>query len=201
MIKNLIFDFGKVLVDYDFYSALERMFGSREVSDEFIRVVKTQEQQEREDRGDEPFEQMCDLLKLDYPQFERELEIYKHNYTTLIIGEMPGMHDLLARLKEMGYKLYGLSNWCNQVYKTMKQYDIFGFLDGFIVSSDVQIIKPDLAIYTALLEKYGLKAEECLFADDRQVNIDAALKVGMDAVLYTDYERYVADLRARGIEI
>lgn len=199
MIKNLVFDFGKVLVDYDFVGQLRKLFDEQCDLDGFIKTIKTEEQQQREDRGVESFEQMCDNLKVEYPQFSRELEIYKHNYTRLIICEMPGMYDLLIELKQKGYKLYGLSNWCDQVYKTFKQYHIFDLLDGFVVSSDVKVIKPEPEIYDHLLRKFGLKAEECLFADDRKVNIDAALAAGMDGVVFTDTAHYIEDLKVRNI--
>lgn len=199
MIKNLIYDFGKVLVDYDFIGQLRKIFDDKCDLDGFIKYIKTEQQQQREDRGVESFEQMCENLKIEFPQFTRELEIYKHNYPNLIIGEMPGMFELLTELKQKGYKLYGLSNWCDQVYTTFKQYHIFDLLDGYVVSSDIKIIKPEPEIYDHLLRKFGLKAEECLFADDRKVNIDAALAAGMDGVVFTDTAHYIADLKERSI--
>lgn len=199
MIKNLIYDFGKVLVDYDFIGQLRKFFDDKCDLDGFIKYIKTEQQQQREDRGVESFEQMCENLKIEFPQFTRELEIYKHNYPNLIIGEMPGMFELLTELKQKGYKLYGLSNWCDQVYTTFKQYHIFDLLDGYVVSSDIKIIKPEPEIYDHLLRKFGLKAEECLFADDRKVNIDAALAAGMDGVVFTDTAHYIADLKERSI--
>lgn len=199
MIKNLIYDFGKVLIDYDFHGQLKEMFDDKCDVDGFIRLVKTREQQRREDRGDEPFEEMCELLKADFPGFEHELEIYKHNYTRLVTGEIPGMYELLKELKNRGYRLYGLSNWCNQIYKTMRQFPVFELLDGFVISSDIKIIKPEAEIYQHILSKYGLKAEECLFADDKAENIEAALAEGMDAVIFTDCGQYMEDLRARAI--
>ena len=72
----------------------------------------------------------------------------------------------------------------------MKQYPIFGLLDGFVVSCDSQMIKPNPAIYTTLLEKYDLRAEECLFADDKVANVEAAKLVGMQGVVFTTTEEY-----------
>lgn len=199
MIKNLVFDFGKVLVDYDFIGQLRKIFDDQCDLEGFIKTIKTEEQQQREDRGVESFEQMCENLKVEYPQFTRELEIYKHNYPNLIICEMPGMYELLTELKQKGYMLYGLSNWCDQVYTTFKMYHIFDLLDGFVVSSDVKVIKPELEIYDHLFRKFSLKPEECLFADDRKINIEAALAAGMDGVVFTDTAHYIADLKERNI--
>ena len=57
-----------------------------------------------------------------------------------------------------------------------------------MVSYMIHKAKPDEAIYRALVEKYGLRIEECLFFDDRSENIEAARKLGMQAVQVTSRE-------------
>ena len=121
--------------------------------------------------------------------------IFKEMKQYMLTGEVPHMAELLAELKEKGYKLYGLSNWCSKVYDIIPRYSIFNLLDGYVVSSDVHLIKPDTAIYHCLCEKYGLKPEECLFADDKMPNIVGARNAGMEAVLFTDAHRYAQHLR------
>ena len=58
------------------------------------------------------------------------------------------------------------------------------FFDGVVVSCDLHIIKPESGIYEYILGKYGLKADECLFIDDREENVRGAEKVGMNAVKF-----------------
>ena len=94
--------------------------------------------------------------------------------------------SIVKALKERGYNLYGLTNWSGKVYGVMRKYDIFSLLDGWVISSEEHLIKPDVAIYRRLGEKFNLLPEECLFTDDKQVNIDGAVRAGMQAVLFTD---------------
>jgi putative hydrolase of the HAD superfamily len=54
-----------------------------------------------------------------------------------------------------------------------------------MISADVKLLKPDCRIYSSFLEKYQLPANECLFIDDRQDNVDGALASGMQAVRFT----------------
>ena len=63
--------------------------------------------------------------------------------------------------------------------------DVFKDVDGMIVSGFEHVLKPDPAIYHLLLDRYSLKAEECVFIDDRDVNIEAARAVGMKGIVYT----------------
>ena len=120
----------------------------------------------------------------------RQWQLFYDRYLEFVTGEMPGMYAYMTELKARGYKLYGLSNWCSTIYRVMKEYKIFNLLDGFVVSSDYQVVKPDPAIYRILLDKYDLKAEECVFADDRADNVEAAQQVGMQAIVFTTTEAY-----------
>ena len=63
--------------------------------------------------------------------------------------------------------------------------------DGLFISGYEKITKPDPEIYRLLESRFGIKLEECLFVDDRQVNIDGAEAVGMQAVLFTGYDDIV----------
>ena len=195
MIKNLIFDFGRVLVDYDFFHIIDTMFTDKEAEQEFCSIFVTNTFIDRCDREDIPFIDIIRETQAQFPQFRTELQAFYDRYPDFVTGEVPHMAELLAELKEKGYKLYGLSNWCSKVYDIIPRYSIFNLLDGYVVSSDVHLIKPDTAIYHCLCEKYGLKPEECLFADDKMPNIIGARNAGMEAVLFTDAHRYAQHLR------
>lgn len=57
-----------------------------------------------------------------------------------------------------------------------------------VISYDVLMIKPDKNIYLKLLDKYGLKANECLFIDDLDINVEGAKSVGINAFVFKDLE-------------
>lgn len=90
-----------------------------------------------------------------------------------------GSFEQMLLLKERGYRLYMLTNASLKIHKYRKNSLAFDLLDGMVVSSEVCMLKPDPAIYLYLLEKFGLKAEECLFFDDVAVNVEAAEKLGI----------------------
>ena len=195
MIKNLIYDFGKVLVDYDYFAILDQIFSSHEQSDDFLRHLMNDKWNERLDREDCPFAQTIADMQEAMPQYAAEIKAFGYRYTDFVMGEIAGMRALLVRLKAEGYHLYGLSNWCDKVYITMQQYPIFQLLEGWVVSSDEHLVKPERAIYERICQKYGLKPEECLFADDKIENVKAAQAYGMQAVCFEDAVQYEAELR------
>ena len=190
MIKNLIYDFGRVLVTYDFEHISSFGFASEEDLQSFVNIVSDPAFVRRCDLELIPFEDLIREMQHTYPQWKEQWQLFYDRYLEFVTGEMPGMHAYMTELKARGYKLYGLSNWCSTIYRVMKEYKIFNLLDGFVVSSDYQVVKPDPAIYRILLDKYDLKAEECIFADDRADNVEAAQQVGMQAIVFTTTEAY-----------
>ena len=150
---------------------------------------------ERLDRKDRTFEQIIADMQQAMPQWKKEIQQFGDHYTEFVLGEMPGMRALLVKLKAEGYKLYGLTNWCSRVHETMKQYPIFQLLDGRIVSSEEHVVKPEREIYELTCRKLGLKAEECVFADDKIENIEAARAYGMQGIWFKDAVQYERELR------
>ena len=91
------------------------------------------------------------------------------------------MEELVRRLKSHGYCVYYLSNIPQDVLDLLRDRGVLDGFDGGVASCEVHINKPDPKIYKALLDKYSLKAEECVFIDDRLENVQAACrKLGAD---------------------
>lgn len=196
MIKNLIFDFGKVLVDYDFDLLFQRIFPDPRQRKSISRFIADPSVVAVMDRGGKDFSQIIDDMARDYPEIAEELHVFCCRKPEVVIGEVPGMRELLARLKSEGYRLYGLTNWDTQVYITMDQFGIFDLLDGRIISSEEHCIKPEPQIYRRLFERYSLKPEECVFADDKAENIEGARREGMPGIVFRNAAQYETELRS-----
>ena len=199
MIKNLIFDFGKVLVCYDYPSFLMTIFNDEDECRRFAEVVCSEEFVQRCDLGKESFIDLIKECQMNYPHWKRQLQEFYDRQLDAMTVEMPGMRDLLTRLKANGYRLYGLTNWSDAVYDVIEKFDILQMMDDRLISSEELLIKPDVAIYDRLCEKFGLVKEECLFTDDKQANIEGAKAAGLHAVLFTDAQTFEEDLKKYGI--
>ncbi len=195
MIKNLIFDFGKVLVDYDFEAFFRSYIPSPERCSRFTRLICTPESQAAFDREIIPMDTYIEQLATQHTEFADEIRLFRDRYPELVTGEIAGMRTLLAQLKAEGFRLYGLTNWCSKVYDTMQEYEIFRLLDGAVVSSDVHLIKPEPDIYRHLLAHFSLRADECVFADDRPENIAGGEAVGIRGIVFENAGQYERELR------
>ena len=199
MIKNLIFDFGKVLICYDYPSFLKTLFDDDGERQEFEKIFCSIEFTQRCDLGVEPFIDIIRECQEKYPYWERQLQDFHDRQLDAMTIEMPGMRDLLTRLKANDYRLYGLTNWSSTVYPVIEKFGILQMMDDRLISSEEHLVKPDVAIYNRLCEKFGLVKEDCLFTDDKQINIDGAKVAGMPAVLFTDVRQFEEDLNRFGI--
>lgn len=200
MIKNLVFDFGRVLVTYDFDRILNKYFPPNSPGiDEFMHLLFSSGFMDCCDREEIPLLDILHQQQVQRPHLAHYLQAFYDHFDEFITGEMPGMRSLLGTLKERGYRLYGLSNWHSKVYGVMRRYPIFDLLDGRIISCEEKVVKPEPEIYQRLFARYGLNPQECLFADDKVANVEAARAQGMDAVVFVDTEHYATALQQRGI--
>ena len=189
MIKNVIFDFGCVLVYWSQHNLYDNYFGSKEKTDWFVDNICTWEWNNQTDMGKSFAEAVAEKIS-EHPEWEKEIRIYGERWREMLGGEVPGMKEWIQELKAQGYGVYGLSNWSHETFPMVKdQYEAFGMMDGIVMSGQELIAKPDLRIYQILLERYGLKAEECVFIDDRKENIEAGEKVGIRGIVFENCEQ------------
>lgn len=185
MIKSIVLDFGGVLVDWNPHYLYDDVFGSKRKADWFLSNICTGEWNARMDAG-ASFRREVVLLQRQYPQWAAEIELYDTGWWRMMRDAIPGMYALVRELKETGHTVYGLSNWNDKKFRTYVQssYPVFNLLDGMVISGEEKVAKPDERIYQILLDRYGLKAEECLFVDDNPDNIAVASKLGFKTILF-----------------
>lgn len=185
MIKNIVFDYGAVLVDWNPHYFYDGYFGSAEKADWFLNHVCTYQWNTQHDKGKPVAEGTAELKAL-YPEWSEEIDMYYGNFTRMISGELPGMYELVSDYKKKGYHIYGLTNWSGETYPLVRHvYPVFDLMEGMVVSGDEKIMKPSPEIFNLLLERYGLKAEESVFIDDNPNNCQGARNVGMSAIHFT----------------
>lgn len=185
MIRNIIFDIGGVLIDWDPHYYFDGYFkGDTQREEFFLTEICGREINQWMDKGmlpDDAGEKMAQL----HPEWRREIREYIVHWREQIGGEIPDMKAYLQSLKSNGYRLFGLTNWSAVTFrKVMKEFDITGLLEGIVISAEVELLKPDSDIYRLMLDKYGLKANECIFTDDHIENVTGACSVGIRGILF-----------------
>lgn len=97
----------------------------------------------------------------------------------------PGVMETLSVLKKSGFKLYCVSNDVPEWSRLLrKRFSLEGFFEGWVVSGEAGVRKPDPRIYDLALEKSGYDPGDCLFIDDRLQNLKTALEKGMKVLKF-----------------
>ena len=196
MIKNIIFDFGGVLVDWNPHYLFDKYFNDINESNYFVENVCNSEWNAEMDGG-KPFEQAVRERSTMFPKYAEALKLYQTNWMDTMGEEISGMYDLIKSLKFNGFPIiYGLTNWSAETFPTVqKTYRIFSLIDKIVVSGEVKQLKPNPEIFYTLLNKFNLKPEESLFIDDNLKNVEGAKAVGINAVLFRGVEKLRKDLK------
>ena len=184
MIKNIIFDFGGVLLDWNPRYLYKSYFNNDEEMEHFLADICNGEWNIRQDAG-RPFAEAVKELQAKFPEYAEAIQMYDDDWEKMLKCELPGSIDLLKELKSMGYGIYGLTNWsAEKIGYAFANYSFFSLLDGIVVSGVEKVVKPDRKIYEILLERYSLKPGECVFIDDNPDNVDMAKVLGINAIRF-----------------
>lgn len=191
MIKNLIFDAGGVLIGYRW----EEMFSEKGISSNIANRIGDgifhEEGWNKFDAGLITLEEIVDDFCNKNKDIEKETRWFIDN-AILMRVKRPRVYEKLRILKEKGYKLFVLSNYSKRLFDLhLNDIGVRELMDGEVISYQIHKLKPEQEIYDELINRYSLNRDECIFFDDREENVNAAIKYGINAVKITDQNEEV----------
>ncbi|UMQ42181.1 HAD family phosphatase [Chryseobacterium sp. Y16C] len=200
-IKNIIFDFGGVLMDWNPRYFFKDYFNDDEKMEYFLENVAQSAWNEEQDRG-RTLSEGTEVQVKKFPDWEKEIRAYYDNWTTMLKSDIPQNVEVLRKLAKTHYHLFGLTNWSEETFPyALENYDFFQLFDGkIVVSGTEKLIKPDPKIWYVLLERYHLKPQESVFIDDSLKNIETARSLGFETVHITPETNLEKELIDLGIQ-
>ncbi|MGV8964091.1 MAG: HAD family hydrolase [Candidatus Saccharimonadaceae bacterium] len=184
-IKNIIFDFGGVLVDWNPIYLYSKLMDDEIEMNHFLENICNSEWNIKQDAG-RPLADATEILQKEYPEYKDLIGHFYGRWDEMLGGVIEENVRVLKMLKPH-YPIYGLTNWSAETITiAYDRYDFFNHLEGIVVSGDEKLIKPDPKLYEILLERYNLKANESLFIDDNAHNIETALDMGFQTIHFTE---------------
>jgi len=201
MIKALLFDLGKVVVDFDFDLGMQR-FARRSCLDRnaFERVLFDETWFPSYERGEitsaQYLQHLCDTGKL-----EMKLEEFHESWSSVFLPELLIPERVIAGLGER-YPLILVSNTNESHAKYIQRnYNVLRYFDVKIFSHEVGSLKPDRRIYEAAIAAAGHPPDALFFTDDREENVRGAEEMGIHAHQFTTSSRLIEVLREHGVAI
>jgi 2-haloacid dehalogenase len=194
MIKNIVFDFGGVLIDWNPRYLYRKVFNDEEAMESFLREICNGEWNEKQDGG-RPFSEGISELIKSYPEEAEKIRLYFDRWDEMVDGEVEGTSGVLYELKSRGYALYGLTNWSGETFpKVRHKFKFLNDLKGIVVSGDEKLLKPDPAIYRLLMDRYDIIPSETLFIDDNYINVEAAKRLGFETIRFESAQQLREEL-------
>ena len=185
MIRNVVFDFGQVLIHFDPKYMVERYVTDPDDSALLQQVVFDRLYWGPLDRGDISDEEVLRLCRQRLP--ERLHDVAKTIYDNWIynLPEIDGMRELVQQLKEEGkVHLYVLSNISTYFSSHATEIPILELFERCVFSAEHRVVKPEREIYDVLCQECHIRPEETVFIDDSSINIAGAEQYGIHGYLF-----------------
>jgi HAD superfamily hydrolase (TIGR01509 family) len=180
--RVIVFDIGNVLLDWDPRHLYRRIFSDAERMEWFLENVCHQTWNREQDRGRAWADAVAERIAV-HPDWEDEIRAFDARWHETVAGEIEVNVRLLESLKAAGWPLYSITNFSREKFaECLVRHPFMGLFDGIVVSAHDGLMKPEPAIYRVLLDRYHLKAAECLLIDDVLENCEGAEAVGMRAL-------------------
>lgn len=181
--KNIIFDFGNVIGQFDEEYILSQFCTDSE--DYKLLSSAIFENWQALDAGTIDYADNVEhTVSLVPPRLEPVVRDFFHRWDQYLTP-LKQTWDFIRELKAQNIPIYILSNASVPFAEHAEQYEIVKEFDGIVFSAPIQMAKPHPEIYQYLFDTYHLVPEECFFIDDREDNIAAAKELGMDGVVFT----------------
>lgn len=181
MIKNIIFDLGNVIINYNQKKIINNFTEKEEEMKYIYDEIFHAPEWNLMDLGDITNDKAIEIInKRNESKYETLTQDFLHEwYKKQSINR--DIVEIAKTLKNNGYSLFVLSNMANQTYEYFKNDEFFKLCTGIVISAQEHIKKPDEKVYRLLLDRYNLNAEECLFIDDDDSgkNYETANKIGI----------------------
>lgn len=185
MIKNVIFDFGQVLVHFEPSYMVGVYVTDKDDKALLEEVIFDRLYWDKLDKGTISDEETMSLIKERLPN--RLWDVADKIYYNWVynIPEIDGMSELLSHLKNRyGVRLFLLSNISKYFAKHSCEIEILNKLDGLVMSGPIGIVKPSYEIFDHLCKKYDIEPSEAIFVDDRCDNVEGAKAYGISGYVF-----------------
>ena len=195
MVKQIIFDFGGVLVQWNPQKIVETFTSDKELQNTVIKEIFQHEIWLQLDAGlFTEKEAAKNISARSALSSEEVLQVF--DAVRLTLTPFQKTVELLEELVANGVPCYGLTNMSVDNYEYLKQtYSFFGLFSGIVASGYEKCIKPDSKIFNLICDRYQLKPGETLFIDDSLVNIEAAHASGLQALHFENADSCISKIK------
>lgn len=196
-IDAVVFDVGRVLVQWDMRLLFAKLIDDPERLDWFCGTVVTEEWHAQHDAGRDLAEMLAER-KAQFPGHDDLIDAYATRFLETIPGNVPGSHGIVRELAQRQVPLFAITNFASSFWREFRAteplFDLFG---DIVVSGDEKLAKPDPRIFDLAARRFDREPGSMLFIDDNAANIASARALGWQVHHFHDADALRADLASR----
>ena len=198
-IRHIVFDIGKVLINYDPEAPFRRLIPDAVERAHFFTHVCSNDWNIRQDAGRTWHEAEAELIAL-HPDKAELIRAFRRHWREMVSSDIPESVALMRRLIADGQDVTLLTNFAPDTFREAQiMYPFLTETRGVTVSGDAKVIKPDPEIYRIHTEAFRLEPSASLFIDDSEKNVKGAQDFGWNAILFIGPEQLKTDLKRFGL--
>ncbi len=198
-INHLLFDYARTIVEHPLDGAGRQIIRNTGLTDETdINILQraafsVDKYLNHLDEGTMERDTYKRLLKEELPLHLHSFAVEAVDYHMRVLPVLPGMLELLQKLKRDNFKLYLVSNL--DLYHARQMYEVEAapYMDDMIFSADIGIRKPYPGFFDAACRKFGVSPSECLFIDDLEENVQGARDFGIKSYVFRGNPKELED--------
>ena len=201
--KNIVFDLGGVLVDWNPDYVYRKIFNEDEEKMRwFYNNICTSDWNEEQDAG-RTLAEGTELLVKNFPEHEENIRAYYGRWEEMLGGPIKGTVEILKKLKENNdLKLYALTNWSHETFPiALARYDFLHWFEGRLVSGEEKTRKPFKKIYELLIQKFSIDPSISIYTDDNARNLVPAADLGFHTIHFQSPSQFEEELKKAGVKV
>jgi epoxide hydrolase-like predicted phosphatase len=199
LIKNVIFDIGRVLLEFQPKQYLIKKFKDEDLAETLHSAVFGSSEWLDLDKGILTDEEAVEIFSKRHSTHKAHIKQIMEDWHTLLLP-IEGTVKILESLKHKGYRIILLSNFHLRAFERVyAQYPFFKLADDMVISSRIKMLKPHKQIYEYMLSSLKLIPDECLFIDDTAANVKGAGELGINTIQFTSPEQLEKELIELGL--
>jgi 2-haloacid dehalogenase len=182
-IDAILFDLGGVLIDWNPRYLYRPLFkGDDAAMERFLAEVCPPHWNVQMDAG-KPFAEAVAERSREFPEHADLIALWKQGWRDMLRDAIPESVEILGTLRERGLRLYALTNWSAETFPVaLERFAFLQWFEHIVVSGSVKLAKPDPRIFEHAIEHCRLTPAATLFIDDSLTNVEAARRLGLNAV-------------------
>jgi 2-haloacid dehalogenase len=199
--KNIVFDLGGVLIDWNPDYVYRKIFNNDEEKMKwFYKYICTSDWNEEQDAG-RTLAEGTELLVKKFPEHEENIRAFYGRWEEMLGGPISETVEILRKLKANNdLKLYALTNWSHETFPVaLQKYEFLHWFDGRLVSGEEKTRKPFKRIYELLIKKFSIDPIESIYTDDNPRNLIPAADLGFHTIHFQSPQQFKSELYSAGI--